>query len=109
MLGIIWFEDDFARVHGMRGLAMKSYAVQDGLEVAREEFPEERDFVEMGGHGRMRLSCESLVMFRVEALFGRRGSRLGLGFDFSLHPQTPNLVNCTATLQSPRSNNYTTI
>lgn len=56
---------------------MKSYAVQDGLEVAREEFPEERDFVEMGGHGRTRLSCEGLVMFRVEALFGRRGSRLG--------------------------------
>lgn len=54
---------------------MESYAVQDGLEVAREEFPEERDFVEMGGHGRTRSSCEGLVM---EALFGRRGSRLGL-------------------------------
>lgn len=39
------FEDDLAGVHGSSGLGMQSESVEDGFEVASEEFAKESHFV----------------------------------------------------------------
>jgi hypothetical protein len=44
-LGIEWLKDDLSGLEMLRGLAVEGYAVENGLEVLREEFSKERDFV----------------------------------------------------------------